>query len=64
MKLNVKGLDNLALGTAYIGVSAVVAIVILSYALNSRLIQGLTGVPVVGTGITALQAAFGQVARS
>lgn len=64
MKLDLKGFDELALWTAYIGVSAIVAIIVFSYALNSRLVQSLSGVPVVGTAVTGLQAAVGQVARS
>jgi hypothetical protein len=61
---HLKGLDELAIETAFIGVSAIVAIVVFSYALNSRPVQALARVPFVGAGVTAAQAVVGQVARS
>jgi hypothetical protein len=59
-----KGLDELLIETAFIGVSAIVAIVVFSYALNSRPVQQLAGVPLVGPLVTGAQAVVGQVARS
>ena len=59
-----KGLDELAIETAFIGVSAIVAIVVFSYALNSRPVQQLTSVPFVGPVVSAAQAVVGQVARA
>ncbi len=59
-----KGLDELAIETAFIGVSAIVAIVVFSYALNSRLVTQLSGVPVVGSLVDGARAVVGQVARS
>jgi hypothetical protein len=59
-----KGLDELAMETAAIGVSAIIAIVVFSYALNSRPVQSLASVPVVGPVVTGLRAVVGQVARS
>jgi hypothetical protein len=61
---SLKGLDELAIETAFIGVSAIVAIVVFAYALNSRPVQQLSSVPFVGAGVRAAQAVVGQVARS
>jgi hypothetical protein len=61
---HLKGLDELAIETFFIGVSAVIAIVVFAYALNSRPAQTLSGVPYVGAGVRAAQAVVGQVARS
>ena len=61
---HLKGLDELAIETAFIGVSAIVAIVVFSYALNSRPVQQLAAVPFVGTLVTGAQAVVGQVART
>ncbi|MGD0020479.1 MAG: hypothetical protein ABSD62_14650 [Candidatus Limnocylindrales bacterium] len=59
-----KGLDDTAMETAYIGVSAIVAIVVFAYILNSPLAQRLASVPFVGRLVTGGQAVVGQVARS
>jgi len=66
MKLlrHLKGLDELAIETAFIGVSAIVAIVIFAYALNSAPAQRLASVPFVGAGIRGGQAVVGQISRS
>lgn len=61
---SLKGLDDLAMETAAIGVSAIVAIVVFSYALNSRPVTALSNVPFVGALVTGLRAVVGQVARS
>jgi hypothetical protein len=61
---HLKGLDELAVETAFIGVSAIVAIVVFAYALNSRPAQQLSTVPFVGAGVRAAQAVVGQIARS
>jgi hypothetical protein len=58
-----KGLDDLAMETAFIGVSAIVAIVVFSYALNSQPVQQLARVPFVGPLVTGAQTAVGQVAH-
>jgi hypothetical protein len=59
-----KGLDDLAMETAFIGVSAVVAIVVFSYALNSRPVQAVSNVPFLGALLNGARAVVGQVARS
>ena len=66
MKLlrRLKGLDELAIETAFIGVSAIVAIVVFAYALNSGPAQRLASVPFVGAGVRGAQTVVGQVARS
>jgi hypothetical protein len=66
MKLlrHLKGLDELAVETAFIGVSAIVAIVVFAYALNSSPAQRLASVPFVGALVRGGQAVVGQVARS
>lgn len=61
---HLKGLDELAIETAFIGVSAIVAIVAFAYVLNSRPAQMLTSVPVIGPGVSAVRAVVGQVSRS
>jgi hypothetical protein len=61
---HLRGLDELAIETAFIGVSAIVAIVVFAYALNSRPAQMLSQVPIAGAGVRAAQAVVGQVARS
>lgn len=57
-----RGLDELLIETAFIGVSALVAIVIFSYALNSQLAHAVDGVPVAGPAVGGLRALVGQVA--
>lgn len=56
------GLDELVVETLYIGVSAIVAIVILSYLLNSQPAHALDSVPLVGKGIAGVRSLVGQVA--
>ncbi len=55
-----RGLDELAVRTAFLGVSAVVAITVFAYALNTAPVQQLARVPVVGRGVTGLRAVFGK----
>ena len=55
-----RGLDELVLETAYIGVSAIVAIVVFAYALNTAPAQQLARVPFVGRGVSGLRAVFGK----
>lgn len=57
-----RGLDEMLLETAFIGVSALVFIVAASYALNTTAAQAASGVPVVGTVVGGLRALVGQVA--
>lgn len=56
------GLDELVVETLYIGVSALVAIVILSYLVNTGPAHALDGVPIVGRGVAGVRSLVGQVA--
>jgi hypothetical protein len=58
-----RGLDEMALETAFVGVSALVFIVVASWALNSGAAQRLDGVPVVGPVLGGFRALVGQVSR-
>lgn len=58
------GLDEMAIETAFIGVSALVFIVLASYALRSAPAQRLEAVPVVGAAVGAARTLVGQVANS
>ncbi len=57
------GLDEMAIETAFIGVSALVFIVIASYALRTSAAERLEGVPVAGAAVAAARALVGQVAN-
>ncbi len=58
------GLDEMAIETAFIGVSALVFIVVASYALRTSAAQRLEAVPVVGAAVGAARTLVGQVANS
>ena len=58
------GLDEMAIETAFIGLSALVFIVVAAYALNTSAAQRLEGVPLVGTAVGAARTLVGQVANS
>jgi hypothetical protein len=57
-----RGLDEMLLETAFIGVSALVFIVVASYALNSSAAQAASGIPFVGPVVGGLHALVDQVA--
>ena len=59
-----EGLTDLGVETAYIGVSAILAIVVMAYALNTAPAQQLARVPFVGRGVTGLRAVFGKIAAA
>lgn len=56
-----RGLDEMALETAFISVSALVGIVILAYAFNSSWAAALGRIPFVGAVIRGGQALTGQI---
>jgi hypothetical protein len=58
------GLDEMAIETAFIGVSALVFIVVVAYALQTSAARSLEGVPVLGAAIGGARALVGQVANS
>lgn len=58
------GLDEMAIETAFIGVSALVFIVVAAYALNSAAASRLAGVPVLGAAVGAARTLVGQVANT
>lgn len=58
------GLDEMALETAFIGLSAIVFIVVLAHALSSTPVRRLDSVPLVGQGLEGIRALVGQVANS
>ncbi|MDE2620633.1 MAG: hypothetical protein KGL54_10775 [Sphingomonadales bacterium] len=64
MRRMLHGLDELAIETAFIGVSALVFIVVAAYALNSAAASRLEGVPLVGAAVGAARTLVGQVANS
>jgi hypothetical protein len=59
-----RGLDEMVLETAYIGFSALVFIVVLSYALNSGPARALEGAPLIGGVIRAVRALNASVANT
>ena len=58
------GMDEMALETAFIGVSALVFIVVAATALNSSAARSLEGAPVIGTVLRGARSLVGQVANS
>jgi hypothetical protein len=54
----------MALETAFIGLSAIVFIVVLAHALSSTPVRRLDSVPLVGQGLEGIRALVGQVANS
>lgn len=58
------GMDEMALETAFIGVSALVFIVVAAYALNTSAARRLEGVPIVGAALNGARTLVGQVANS
>ena len=58
-----RGLDDMVFETAYLGVSALVAIVVFAYALGSPPARALEGVPLLGSGIRALRSLVAAVAN-
>lgn len=63
MRRLVRGLDEMALESAFIGVSALVFIVLLAYAVNSSAADRLEGVPLVGQLVGGVRALVGVVAH-
>lgn len=63
MRRLVRGLDEMALESAFIGVSALVFIVLLAYAVNSSAANRLEGVPLVGQLVGGVRALVGVVAN-
>lgn len=57
------GLDELAIETAFIGVSALVFIVVAAWALRTPAAQRLDSVPVLGAVVGAARTLVGQVAN-
>lgn len=58
-----RGLDEMALESAFIGVSALVFIVLLAYAVNSSAANRLEGVPLVGQLVVGVRSLVGVVAH-
>ena len=59
-----RGIDEMALETVYIAVSAAVGLVVIVYLLNMKPVTALDGVPGVGWGLRSLRALFGSVVHS
>lgn len=56
-----RGLDEMVIETAFVGLSALVFLVVLSWGLNSGAAHRLDQVPLVGSGIAGFRALVGQV---
>lgn len=63
MRRLIRGLDEMALESAFIGVSALVFIVLLAYAVNTSAANRLEGVPLVGQLVGGVRALVGVVAN-
>lgn len=63
MRRLVGNLDEMALETAFIGVSALVFIVVATTALNSAPARRLEDVPLLGRAVTGARALVGSVAN-
>ncbi len=57
------GLDEMVLESAFIGVSALVFIVLLAYAVNTSAANRLEGVPLVGPVVGGVRTLVGVVAH-
>lgn len=64
MRRYLGNLDEMALETAFIGLSALVFIVVAAYALDSDASRRLEAVPGIGRAVTAARALVGSVANA
>lgn len=58
-----RGIDDLAIETAYVGVSALIALVVMSWAINSATARRLDSVPFVGKVTSGFRALVAQVVQ-
>lgn len=63
MRRLLRGLDEMALESAFIGVSSLVFIVVASWALNSSASHQLDRIPVLGQVVGGARVLVGQVSK-
>jgi hypothetical protein len=61
---HLRGLDEMALETAFIGLSSLVFIVVLATAVNTEVARRLDSVPLVGRVVEGVRALVGQVVHN